>query len=77
MQGSLRQQPDLDWPAEEGGISTDAAPTASSKWGARWSRCRSKLRRIKTAVRPYVIDSEEEEVGNGEPMNGGINPLVT
>ncbi len=78
MEDPLQQQPDPSWRAEEGGATADAAPTANSgTWGARWARCRSKLHRVKSAVRPYVVDSEEEEVGNGEPMNGGINPLVT
>lgn len=77
MEEPLQQLAEPSWRAQEGPTSADAPTANGGTWGARWKRCCSRLRRVKSAMRPYVVDSEEEEVGNGEPMNGGINPLVT
>lgn len=64
-------QPEMAPLAEDGG---DSAATASpAPTAGKW---RTRLARAKSFVRPYLVDEDEEEVGNGEPMNGGVNPLI-
>lgn len=71
---------------ENGAISGDsdggAAAGGASSWRDRckhsFSRAQTSLKRIKTALRPYFIDEDEEELASGEePLNGGVNPLVS
>ncbi|KAI3426439.1 hypothetical protein D9Q98_008807 [Chlorella vulgaris] len=57
--------------AEDGGDSAATAQPAPA--AGKW---RTRLARAKSFVRPYLVDEDEEEVGNGEPMNGGVNPLI-